>query len=303
MIIENPESSEVHDSRYPTHFSSKLKTYGFATAIIVGIGGLGVAAAGVAGYFHVGALSNMAQIDAIIMMAAGGGGGIIMMMIGIVGSIKNHQSDSSEQAKTISSSERAKIIETIDTKDGTVYGPEAWEVWNVEVLDVVPPPPQVDLSAKNKILLYIPRKIRFEGKEQDLTLKILEKIGGDDSIIHIDSLVENETLFPEWVLIDRDITPDSLEKDHKTQEEMVKNLPYLQEAVVLNLMVYEFTKKRLSGAIRCAEKVKKYEMMRSVVVGTAEYNFIRKELYLQIYTCNVLACHKDMGTVSVQRNF
>src|ERR1700722_18306303 len=71
---------------------SKLETYGFAIAIIVGIGGLAVGAAGLAGYFHVGALSNMAQIDAIIMMAAGGGGGIILLIVGVVSTVKTGQS-------------------------------------------------------------------------------------------------------------------------------------------------------------------------------------------------------------------
>jgi hypothetical protein len=79
-----------------THNSppSTLKTYGFIIAIIVGIGGLAVGGAGVAGYFHVGALSNLAQIDAIIMMAVGGGGGgggVILLIVGIVGTVKNRK--------------------------------------------------------------------------------------------------------------------------------------------------------------------------------------------------------------------
>ncbi|MBI3901258.1 MAG: hypothetical protein HY324_03795 [Chlamydiia bacterium] len=93
------------------HSPSKLKTYGVAIAIILGIGGLAVGAAGLAGYFHVGALSNMAQFDAIIMMAEGGGGGIILLIVGIA----NYKSDSTE---------RAKIIRP-DTQGGLVYGPEA----------------------------------------------------------------------------------------------------------------------------------------------------------------------------------
>jgi hypothetical protein len=80
------------DLNTPTHTPpSKLKTYGFVIAIIVGIGGLAVGGAGVAGYFHVGTLSNMVQIDAIIMMAAGGGGGVILLIVGIVGTVKNRK--------------------------------------------------------------------------------------------------------------------------------------------------------------------------------------------------------------------
>ena len=83
-------TKESNHSLLISHSPSKLKSYAFATAIIVGIGGLGIAAAGVAGYFHVGALSNMAQVDAIIMMA-GGGSGIFLLLIGVLGSLKNCQ--------------------------------------------------------------------------------------------------------------------------------------------------------------------------------------------------------------------
>ena len=76
-----------------TDSPSKCKTYGFALTIIVGIGGLAVCGAGLVGYFHVGALSNLSQVNAIIMMAAGGGGGVIFLTVGIVGSIKNRQQD------------------------------------------------------------------------------------------------------------------------------------------------------------------------------------------------------------------
>src|ERR1700722_4434952 len=155
---------------------SKLETYGFAIAIILGIGGLAVGAAGLAGYFHVGALSNMAQIDVIIMMIACGGGGTILLIIGAVGTVKNRQSSSHQRhgdvhvdsersgaTRKSGSTERAEIIRSIDTKGGSVYGPDAWKIWNVEVLDAVPLPPQVDLSKKDKVLLYIPQKILVDG--------------------------------------------------------------------------------------------------------------------------------------------
>ncbi len=77
-----------------TDSPSQCKTYEFALIIIVGIGGLAVGGAGLAGYFHVGALSNLSQVNAIIMMAAGGGGGMIFLVIGTVGSVKNHYQDS-----------------------------------------------------------------------------------------------------------------------------------------------------------------------------------------------------------------
>ena len=121
-------SGEISRHVPTSHPPSKLKTYGFAIAIIVGIGGLAVGAAGLAGYFHVGALSNMAQVDAIIMMAAGGGGGIILLIVGVVGTVKTRQSSSHRQhggvhvdsersgaTRKSGSTERAEIISSLDT--------------------------------------------------------------------------------------------------------------------------------------------------------------------------------------------
>lgn len=213
---------------------SKLKTFGFAIAIIGGIGGL---AAGAAGYFHVGALSNMAQIDATIMMAARTG-----------------------------STGRAEIIRSIDTQDGSVYGPEAWKIWNVEVLDAVPPTPRVDLSIKDKVLLYIPQRIRVHDKEQDFKLKALKEISGG-SFRYFSESVEaqfGDSMAPGWVRIDKYVIPESRNKDYETQKKMVVergcSMPSVLEAVVLNLMVFAFTGERLYGQepwtyTRCTEKV------------------------------------------------
>jgi hypothetical protein len=66
------------------------KTYGFAIAIIIGIGGLAVGGVGVAGYFG-GAISNLNQVHAIIMMAAGGGGGFLLLAIGAVKSVRSYR--------------------------------------------------------------------------------------------------------------------------------------------------------------------------------------------------------------------
>lgn len=64
-----------------------MKTYGFALAIILGIGGLAAGGIGLAGYL--GQISHLDHVRAIIMMAAGGGGGIALFIIGVVGSVKN----------------------------------------------------------------------------------------------------------------------------------------------------------------------------------------------------------------------
>ena len=91
----NVESSKIHhDVQFHQH--SKLRTYGFAILIIVGIGGLAVAGVGLGcfgshrGWWQAGALSNLNQIHSITMMAAGGSGGTIFLIIGIVGSVKNN---------------------------------------------------------------------------------------------------------------------------------------------------------------------------------------------------------------------
>ena len=67
-----------------------MKTFGFAIAIIVGIGGLVAGGVGVCGYFQVGSLSSLSQMHSIIMMSVGGGGGILLLIVGIVGSVKNY---------------------------------------------------------------------------------------------------------------------------------------------------------------------------------------------------------------------
>lgn len=73
----------------PQNLPSKLKTYGFAIAIILGICGFAVCGTGVAGYNKVGALRDLSQANAIIMMAVGGSIGILLLIMGVVGFLKN----------------------------------------------------------------------------------------------------------------------------------------------------------------------------------------------------------------------
>jgi hypothetical protein len=259
-----------------------LKTYGFAIAIIVGIGGLAVGATGLAGYFHVGALSSMAQVDAIIMMAAGGGGGIILLIVGVVGTVKNRQSNSHQRhgdvhvdSERSGATRKSGSTERADTQDDSVYGPEAWKIWNVEVVDVVPAAPQVDLSKKDKVLLYIPQTIRVHGKEQDFNLKTLKEISGGPFRYFSESVEGQfgDNMAPGWVLIDKNVIPESRNKDYETQERMVEergcSMPSVLEAMVLNLMVFASTGERLYGQepwtyTRCIEKV---DGQYPVVVG------------------------------------
>ena len=61
---------------------------GFAILIILGIGGLAIAGAGLAvfgghqGFWHAGALSQLSQVNGLILMGAGGAGGLISLVLG-----------------------------------------------------------------------------------------------------------------------------------------------------------------------------------------------------------------------------
>ncbi len=234
----------------------KWKPYVFAIAIIVGMGGVAVGAVGLAGV-----LSNRAQVNAIIMMAAGGGGGTILLIMGIVGIVHNQQSSSQQQvdskrsgATHADSARRTEIIRSIDTEGGLVYGPQAWRIWDVEVLDTVSQRPQIDLKEGDKVLLYIPNSIRVNGTEQLLTLKVLKEISGGP-FKRLNEYVERklgDNIAPGgWVLIDRKVLPDSQGQAYEVQNKRVQDkgcsIPSMLDAVVLNLMVFAFTQERVYG--------------------------------------------------------
>jgi hypothetical protein len=247
-------------TEYPEH----AKTYGFIIAIIAGIGLLAVGGTGVAGYFPVGALSNMAQIDAIIRMAVGGGSGLILLIVGIVGAVKTGS------------------ISSVDTQRKLVYGPEVWpelgKKWGceeLEILDVkIPDAPKKDV-AEGRVRIYIPQRVSVNGEEKDFTLNNLIEMGGgpfEYCSNYIKDQFGNATASG-WIEIDRDVVQDSRSKNYDVQKDMVEKqgcrMPSVLEAVVLNLMVFAFTDERLYGEepltyTRCSEKVNgKYP----VVVG------------------------------------
>ncbi len=85
------ESGRTIPIKLPSKEKSNRKSIGFAVVIIVGLGGLAVAGVGLGRYVQVGSLSNLDQVNAIIMMAAGGGGGILFLIVGIVGFVKNRK--------------------------------------------------------------------------------------------------------------------------------------------------------------------------------------------------------------------
>jgi hypothetical protein len=282
-----------------THNSSpsKLKTYGFIIAIIVGVGGLAVGGAGVAGYFHVGALSNLAQIDAIIMMAVGGGGGVILLIVGIIGTVKNRQPVSHQLRNGVNSGHRSASqktestqktgnISSVDTQGGLVYGPEAWSAlgkkWScqLKILDAkIPNAPEKDV-AEGRVRIYIPQKVSVNGEEKDFTLNNLIEMGGGPFEYCSDSVKDQfgNATASGWIEIDRGVIQESRSKNYDTQKDMVEKkgcrMPSVLEAVVLNLMVFAFTGERLYGEepltyTRCSEKVDgKYP----VVVGGFDFD-------------------------------
>lgn len=85
-ILTVPPSTLV--SSQMTHNNpSKYNNLRFAVLIVLGIGGLAVAGIGVGGLLQAGSLSNLGQINSIVMVVIGGGGGIPPLIIGIIGFI------------------------------------------------------------------------------------------------------------------------------------------------------------------------------------------------------------------------
>ena len=160
--VSRGDSGEINRNVVMHAPPSKLKTYGFVIAIIVGIGGLALGGAGVAGYFQVGTLSHMAQIDAIILMAEFGGIGAILFIIGVVGTVKNRQGESAQQPRGMPIDNVNINLADLDTQGGRVYGPRIWQAlgqkWGctLEVLDEgVGEASEIDPTKKGKIYIYI----------------------------------------------------------------------------------------------------------------------------------------------------
>lgn len=263
---------------------SEGKTIGFAIVIILGFGSLVVAGVGLGGYLQAGSLSSIGQVNSIIMMAAGGGGGIVFLVVGIVGSVKNcqgsgrRQNDGNEGIKdgtnTVNIDHNPKpvknvkdVVSTVGTHGELIYGPDAWQAWNVEVLDKVPEAPKVDLSKKDKILLYIPRRIRVDDKEKDLNLEALKEIK-DDAFKYFNPVIKEKfkkTTAVGWVLIDKAVL-ESQSEDYGIQKKRVeeKGCQRLRalEAIVLILMVFDRTGVRL-----CSQDSRTYICCTEMIDG------------------------------------
>lgn len=272
---------------FASNVPSRLEAYGFIIAIILGSSGLIVGGVGAAGYFHVGALSNVSQIDAIIMMGAGGGGGVILFIVGIVGTVKNYQSVKSKPGGGIDVAQENSVTNTIssvDTKEESVYGPEVWpklgnQIWKceIQVLDKnIPEAPKN--RTEDKIYIYIPQNISVNGQKKECTFDTLNDLDKMKFTMLHKSVREqfgNKTASG-WIEVDKNVTPNEQLEDYEAQGERLKKggfrMPTILEAFVSNLMVFAFTNVRLCEKfIYCSERLKDGDM---VVFCHSEYGFV-----------------------------
>jgi len=257
-------STSIRTEEHPSNLRivknepSKGKVIGFALVIILGLGGLVVAGVGLGGYLQAGSLSNLGQVNSMIMTAAGGVSGIIFLIVGIVGSVKNRQtnrhqqndinedtghrntitSNNSDQLKnTKTNSEptkKADIIKSVDTQGGLVYRKEAYKIWDADVLDKVPDAPIIPWDAKdphfneayreNYVLLYIPERIRVNNQDKNFDLKALKEISRGPFSLFSERI---ETQFgdskaPGWVLVSKKTLPKNSCEDYEDLKKKIE---------------------------------------------------------------------------------
>jgi|GEM_PF-1777286 len=255
---------EAHDKEFNAtahNPPSQLKTYGFILAIIVGVGGLAAGGAGAAGYFQIGALSNMDQIDAIIMMAAGGGGGLIFLIIGIVRTVKNqkmdhgpsipieNQADNLQAPLNLHQLKLARITFSANTFKGEIrgdqrFGKAEWEKYFGEVGKEPPLPEDIDdilnspcpfsenESVKVKdthMLVLIPATVNGENLTLDKLGELIKnpKCGRKARYRYYDDSETKKQCGQEkigvsrWVLMTKDVLPGSKGMSLQSQRKLV----------------------------------------------------------------------------------
>ena len=292
-------TGDLNRDTYPNNHLSKWKTYGFAIAIIVVIGGLAVAGVGLGGFgvpqgwWQAGALSNLGQINSIIMISVCGvGGGVVFLITVIVSVVKNCQKRShskniesnryADSTPSISTVQNEKITPT-ETQVEVVYGKEAWSCWNAQVVGEVLPPPPINWDDKDpffpgkslretSMLVFIPEEIIVNGKQQPLTLNILKEI-----IKYQNKSSQQYNIYSElvqrvfgntpiksksgWVLITKDLIPDSRKKSYDDHKDMVEKkgyrMPNAGEVTIGILMHHAYTGEQLYGKTFtvCAEQL------------------------------------------------
>ena len=274
------------------------KTYGFAIAIIIGIGGLAVGGVGAAGYFG-GAISNLNQVHAIIMMAAGGGGGAILLIIGVVGTIKNCKTSSGSSTHSsrgnrglgISGGCQTEFIKRTGSgtiRDAQRFGKTQWATYfgdvgkepalpeNIDEILNSPCPFYGDENVKVKdthMLVLVPATVNGESltlnKLQEF-IKKPQKKGHATDYDYYSNWVKDEHGGTQvgqshWVLMTRDVLPDSRNQTYDNQKKLVNQhegyrLPGSLEAAVCILMEHVSSGSKLFGErpltyTRCTETV------------------------------------------------
>lgn len=228
--------STVADSNPP----SKLKTYGFALVIIVGIGALAVAGVGVAGYFQVGALSHMGQVQAVAMMVTGSSVGIVALVLGSIGLAK-----SSQRPHAVINSDEHFVPEI---PDGRIFGPDLWRCWGIEVVEQAPPPPEFqgldsndpffqEPYRSNYVQIYIPKRVRCNGKEMKFNLNALNELFDWQGVTFSETVLSEigKRAHPGWILISKKVIPS---QDSDLGGDF--SLPYALESVVCTLFLNRF---------------------------------------------------------------
>lgn len=281
QVGSSDSTNRLHSSNPPL---KSWKTYGFAIAIIIGIGGLAVGGIGAAGYF--GAISNLNQVHAIIMMAAGGGGGTVLFIVGVVGTVKNCKTGSGSVTHSsrgnrglgISGGRQTDFIERTGIgiiRDTKCFGKTQWETYfgdvgeepalpeNIDEILNSPCPFSGDESIKVKdthMLVLVPATVNGEA----LTLNKLQNLiqypqnqghatdydyySDATKGKHGDTSVERS----HWVLMTRDVVPDSRNKTYQEQKDLVNHykdygLPGALEAAVCILMEHVSSGSKLFG--------------------------------------------------------
>lgn len=290
VIGTKERSSNLYTTRNEPS-KETIETIGIATIIILSLGGLAVAGVGLGGFgmqqewWQAGALSNLSQINSIIMMAAGGGGGIILLITGIVDLVKNHRNNTNDSTQSISTSALSTKAKDFDTQGNTVYGPKAYERFKgVKVVGEERPIPE-HLKAregerdpffgkpieKSFPLLYIPKQISVNGEVMDLTFNNLEKMTGIPFKFCSPAVKENfgnTPLESGWRRMSMGVISkesksyqeqkDMVENTEKVGEEIKYRMPQALEAAIFMYMVHAFTDKWVypEGTFtRCMEKI------------------------------------------------
>jgi hypothetical protein len=225
-----------------------------ALAIIAAISGSVLIGGGLSAYFQVGSLSYLTEIHSLALV----GGGLILLAGGAIAAVKSR-------------GQRTRLD----------FGPDAWKIWGVKVVDEERPLPQeINWDEKDPFfhrplrenfrLVYIPEYVLVNGEKKQLTLDLLIEIS--KLPIALGTFRELGKLcieFPRWVLVSTSIIPASAGKPREQLEEMINQLqetaekcgyrlPELLEAVIFTLMVEAHTGKAPYGPNEltyCTEEV------------------------------------------------